>query len=605
MAKLNPGILLGTAAATLLVAACGGGDSSAPQTTGVPSPSPSPSPNPSPSPSPTPTPTPSTAGAAAAFANPDDGGIPDRAIHPMAFPTAIGYGRVTSVRSSNAVVYKINSLEDTADPNDGKITYRECAKALPVNSPYSIPAGRPRYCVFDVSGAITLQSEAWITTEKIYIAGQTSPGGIELRLGNNYNPVDSLLDTRRDGNHMIARHIRLRFAPHPNRPSDNGDPIRLNNTRYQIVDHVSSMYGTDESMDVTCSDCTVQWSIAGPNICRDAGHSSALHCKTWFTKPGNRMTIAYNLSQHGVQRGMNLSPGVRNGGVGDTGQIDVLNNVLYNFTEEGGLLSNQFGSVYVNYIGNTWFRGSYFTNRKGNYWPALYNRAVSGLPYGFDVYMKNNVTPRNRIAGQYGSTVTDNYLDSVGFLDGVDSTTVCGVTSNGLENCAIQGKDVVQGVRFALAPGLTRTFEDWMISSPMQGMRNVLAFAGADLCRDGSCRDNVDKAFIEDVRTCDTPPYLVDLPNDIRTAVAGYANLAATGGALPDRDNDGMPDAWEEQFTSTDPDKWDANDDADGDGYPNIEEYLNFVAQDHNRYRGIYDAGTGALPAYNCGRPMV
>ena len=136
-------------------------------------------------------------------------------------------------------------------------------------------------------------------------------------------------------------------------------------------------------------------------------------------------------------------------------------------------------------------------------------------------------------------------------------------------------------------------------------MRNVLAFAGADLCRDGSCRDNVDKYYIDDVRTCDSAPYLFETGFTSTVAQSGgFAKLTSTGGALPDRDNDGMPDAWEDRFANTDADVWDANDDPDGDGYPNIEEYLSSLAQDDQRYRNIYTAGKGALPAYNCGRPM-
>ncbi|MBY6128411.1 hypothetical protein KUW15_06770 [Qipengyuania aquimaris] len=503
------------------------------------------------------------------------------------------------------MVYKINSLEDTANPDDGKITYRECAKALQVNSPYSIPAGRPRYCVFDVAGSIVLQSEAWIQTPKIYIAGQTSPGGIELRLGANYDPVDSLIDTRRGGDHLIARHIRARIGEHPDRPSDNGDAVRFNGTRFQILDHVTAQYGTDESIEASCTDCTIQWSIVGPNICRDAGHSSALHCKTLFLKPGNRVTLAYNLSQHGVQRGLNVAPGVLRAPTGTVSQVDALNNVIYNFVEEGGLISNQYGSVYANYIGNVYFRGSVYTDKNGNYWPALYNNATTE-PFGFSIYMKNNVSPRNRISGQFGSTVTDFFRDAVGFFKGVVASTVCGVTSNGLQDCSRSGKNVVQDSSIVVAPGTQKTFEDWMIASPMQGMRNVLAYAGAELCRDGTCRDNIDRAFVEDVRSCDSAPYLVENPADIRTAasVGGYARISATGGAKPDRDNDGMPDEWEDLYSNTNANVWDANEDADGDGYPNIEEYLNMLAQDHLRYRDIYSSGKGALPAYNCGRPQ-
>ncbi len=538
--------------------------------------------------------------------NPDDGGIPDRAKHPYAFPTAIGFGRDTSVRSSNAVVYKINSLEDSAVPGDGKITYRECALALPVTSPYNIPGGRPRYCVFDVAGAIVLQSPVRITTEKIYIAGQSSPGGIEFRLGNNYNPVDALIDTRRGGDHMILRHIRARLGEHPGRTSINGDPIRVNTSKFQIIDHVSSMFGTDESLELSdCTNCTIQWSIIGPNICRDAGHTSALHCKTFFIKPSDKLTIAYNLTQHGEQRAINMAPGVNPVAADIRSQADVFNNVMYHFVQESGLLSDQFASPYVNYIGNVYLRGPRYSPSRPNYFLALYSGAAR-TPRGFSVYMKDNVTPRRRIAGQFGQSVSDPFRDSVGLFSGITPGQICSLNSNGTPDCSTSGLNVVQNSRISLAPGVsTPKFEPWMISTPEQAMRNVLSFAGAELCRDGSCRDNVDRLYIDDVRTCDRAPYLFE--NSWTSTVAasgGFANLSSSGAPWPDSDNDGMPDIWEVQYANTDVNVWDANEDADGDGYPNIEEYLNMLANEDARYRGIYTQGSGSLPAYNCGRPM-
>jgi hypothetical protein len=543
-------------------------------------------------------------GGASAFSNPDDGNIPDKAKHPIAFPTAIGFGRVASVRSSDAVVYKINSLEDVASPGDGKITYRECALALAVTSPYNIPAGRPRYCVFDVAGAIQLESPAWITVPKIYIAGQTSPGGIEFRLGANYNPVDSLIDTRRGGNDMILRHVRTRLGEHPTRSSDNGDSIRLNGTDRQIIDHVSTMFGTDESIEMDCTNCTIQWSIIGPNICRNAGHSSALHCKTFFLKPAGNVTIAYNLSQHGEQRGINIAPGTAPATAGTAMQADIFNNVLYHFVMETGLISNQFGSAYANYMGNVALRGPRYNPSDGNYLAALYGEATS-LPFGFKLYMKDNVTPRTRIAGMFGQTVTDPHNAAAGFYTGVTPASICGLGATGAQNCSISGLSVVQNSSYALAPATDGLqWEPWQVGTPEQAMRDVLAFSGADLCRDGSCRDNVDNQYIDDVRTCDTPPYLFVTSWASTVAQAGgYANLTVAA-AKTDSDNDGMPDEWERRFRNTNPDVWDANADTDGDGYPNIEEYLNSLAKDDLRYSGFIGSGTGSLPAYNCGRPM-
>lgn len=543
-------------------------------------------------------------GTATAFVNPDDGAIPDRAIHPLAFPTATGFGKNSSARSPNAVVYKINTREDVANPADGKISYRECALALPITNPYTIPANRPRYCVFDVAGAIILQSSAFITQPKIYIAGQTSPGGIEFRLGQNYNPVDSLIDTRRGGNHMILRHVRTRTGPHLGRKSQNGDPIRMSGTNNQILDHVSTMFGTDESLDMACTDCTVQWSIIGPNICRNAGHTSSLHCKTFFLKPATRVTIAHNLSQHGEQRGINVAAGSNPPMAGAKGQVDVVNNVLYNFIAEAGLVSNQFGNVYANYLNNVYLRGPKYNASDGNYLIGLYANA-SRYAFGFNIFSKGNVTPRTRIAGQFGSTTTDSSRNSAGYIAHVSANSVCGLSIAGVQDCSRFGLSVVQDLRYALMPGLTApSFDVARVASAQQAFRDVMTFAGANLCLYGACQDNVDAMYIDDVRTCDTAPYLFDRnwPSTVSEA-GGWAQLTQRAAKL-DSDNDGMPDEWEKKFKNTNPNLWDANDDRDGDGYPNIEEYLNALAKDHARYNNMVGKGTGTVPAYNCGRPM-
>jgi V8-like Glu-specific endopeptidase len=56
--------------------------------------------------------------------------------------------------------------------------------------------------------------------------------------------------------------------------------------------------------------------------------------------------------------------------------------------------------------------------------------------------------------------------------------------------------------------------------------------------------------------------------------VAGWPSLNTT---LPpaDTDRDGMPDAWEGMYGFDPSDACDAARDKDGDGYTNLEEYLN------------------------------
>ncbi len=80
-------------------------------------------------------------------------------------------------------------------------------------------------------------------------------------------------------------------------------------------------------------------------------------------------------------------------------------------------------------------------------------------------------------------------------------------------------------------------------------------------------RDNTDKRIINDVKN-DVARF-IDSPSD----VGGYDSYPQ-GTAEKDSDRDGMPDSFEVAY-GTDPNKYDAAGDRDGNGYSNIEEYIN------------------------------
>lgn len=61
---------------------------------------------------------------------------------------------------------------------------------------------------------------------------------------------------------------------------------------------------------------------------------------------------------------------------------------------------------------------------------------------------------------------------------------------------------------------------------------------------------------------------------DSQEAVGGWPQLKSRP-TPPDRDNDGMPDAWERGYGLDPDDGADGSEDRDGDGYTNVEEYLN------------------------------
>jgi pectate lyase len=92
----------------------------------------------------------------------------------------------------------------------------------------------------------------------------------------------------------------------------------------------------------------------------------------------------------------------------------------------------------------------------------------------------------------------------------------------------------------------------------------VLADAGATLPK----RDSVDARIVEQVRS--GGGRLIDSQDQ----VGGWPELRSEPAAA-DADNDGMPDAWEAPRGLNPSDPADTNADGDGDGYTNLEEFLN------------------------------
>ena len=90
----------------------------------------------------------------------------------------------------------------------------------------------------------------------------------------------------------------------------------------------------------------------------------------------------------------------------------------------------------------------------------------------------------------------------------------------------------------------------------------MLRLAGASMVR-----DSVDQRVVEQVRSGEG-----GLIDDVSRSVAGRE--LSSGPARPDADGDGMPDDWETE-QGLDPHNAADGNSIDGDGYTNLEEYLN------------------------------
>jgi len=106
-----------------------------------------------------------------------------------------------------------------------------------------------------------------------------------------------------------------------------------------------------------------------------------------------------------------------------------------------------------------------------------------------------------------------------------------------------------------------------LTQSATQAAELVLAQAGASLQRDA-----VDKRVVDNVRNRQGKVI------DSQQEVGGWPTLRPLPAPL-DGDHDGMPDAWEKAHGLGPNDAADRNSDRDGDGYTNLEEYLNSLCR--------------------------
>lgn len=380
----------------------------------------------------------------------------------------------------------------------------------------------PRIVVFQVGGTITLQSDLEITAPYLTIAGQTAPGGgITLR-GNPAHAVTPLQIRTHD---VVIRYIRSRPGP-STKMNDTVDALTIGNRNggvYNvIVDHCSFSWATDEVVNswYDAHHITVQWSIISEGL-HCSTHPDGCHSKGMLLggKGSNSISIHHNLFAHNHER----SPRIKTNGL-----VDVVNNVIYNSKFSGGWgPSHITGFVPVNYIGNYFKLGA--GSSAGDYYISASDPTA--------IFVRGNVTPhRSR----------------------EDMDEVTGVVRPNARRWVVPTRH--------LAPEVTTT-------SAVRAYERVLAESGANasLDCDGASllrRDAVDNRIVDEVRT--GTGGIIDDPSE----VGGWPEIVS-GAPCPDSDHDGMPDAWERRYGFNPKHLSDGTADADGDGYTNVEEYLN------------------------------
>jgi hypothetical protein len=454
----------------------------------------------------------------------------------------------------------------------------------------SVPG--PKTIVFDVAGVIWLglsntpaYDNAWDVRSRINVsanttvAGQTAPGPIIIMGGTVHCDAGNIIFR----NVMIAPGYGMRTfdePPNPPTPGDFPDTYAFDAMDIQgpntMIDHVTTLFTTDESIScnemckiLTIENCNISQAQNFPQLDAEnpgtyAGHALA-HLLT--ASGGTKVSILDNFYAHMTGRLPQVGDQVGGGGAYN----DFRNCVIYNWSGGGNSSS---GPSFDNLIGNFYLTGP------GGYGPEsrtssnIVFKANAGSPFwtGGIGYVYGNMKDTNKNGIYTDTSSADGDLSTTHLPSALDINL--GLTLSATEA-------FTNVLRHVGSQWWTRPYDFRINNASAIATNNVgdiATFINERLIHEAVTGTGNWIAWADD-------PFNPD-PNEgveWRSLLALRADPVT--GAAPlnrpanwDTDGDGMPDYWEIEHGLNPNDPSDRNGDYSGDGYSNLEKYLNEVA---------------------------
>ncbi len=431
-----------------------------------------------------------------------------------AFPGAEG-GGMYSFGGRGGRVFVVTNLGDS-----GQGSFRE-----------ALEAGGPRIVVFNVAGIIRLKEKIRIRAPYITIDGGSAPGDGVCIAGDTVE-----LETH----DVVIRNMRFRRGE--SWVGDRNDSCGGNPIGNIMIDHVSASWGLDENMSMyrhmyQPPDGSKELKLPTVNITiQNSIFSEALD--TYNHSFGSTIG-GYNSTFHHNLWASNTG---RNPSVGMIFDFTFVNNVIFNWrhrTVDGG----DHRSFYT--IINNYFKPGPITPLDE---PISYRllkpearRAKPPVDDYGQAYVAGNIVEGNE-------TVTaDNWNGGVQIESIAEESTILP---------KVRAEKPYPHAHLTIQPAA-------------EAYELVLAGSGAIRPK----RDAVDERIVEMVRSGQvTYKEGKGIITDIEQ-VGGYPEYF--GEPYADADGDGMPNAWETKYGLNPYSSLDAAGDLNGDGYTNIEDFLN------------------------------
>ncbi len=429
----------------------------------------------------------------------------------LAFPGAEGGGRYTS-GGRKGEVFIVTTLEDNG--NDKEPIPGSLRDAVSQDD---------RFIVFDVAGVIDLQSTLNLRKRKnITIAGQSAPGDGITIAGFETNMSDS--------ENVIIRHLRFRPGVKNVLSSDSMDAIWGRSMRNVMIDHLSTSWGTDETMSLyRAENMTVQWSLISESLTM-SGHTKGRH-GYGAIMGGVNTTYHHNLLSTHTSRMPRFGGGTVEADDNDhVGTFDFRNNAIYNWG-----FNNTYGGgrANSNMVNNYLKAGPGTREEVAN---QIINAGEKDKPGNF--YVNGNVLEGNP------EVSADNSL---------------GITYGG-------GAKEFTNFSEVEFPMDGTTPEALQTTSAEVAYAEVLEKAGATAPKqdavDGRLKKEVEQGKGRFVNN--------------EAEVGGYPVEEIHRDKTEDADRDGLPDSWEEA-NHLDPTNPEDSMEITDEGYTYLEEYLNEI----------------------------
>ncbi len=453
------------------------------------------------------------------------------------FPGAEG-GGMFSFGGRGGKVITVTNLNDR-----GPGSFREACET-----------GGARIVVFNVSGIIRLKTPIIVRAPYITIAGQTAPGDGVCIAGESFwvNTHD-----------VVVRHMRFRRGE--TNVGRRDDAFGGNPVGNIMIDHCSCTWGLDENISFyrhMFSPGADYKDLKLPTVNVTIQNTISAKALDTYNHAFGSTLGGENCS---FMRNLWASNAGRNPSIGWNGIFNFVNNVTYNWVHrsvDGGDYTALYNMI------NNYFKPGPLTPKNTPVGHRILKPESGRSKLGY--YVFGRVHASGNIMEGYDAITKDNWA---GGIQVQEQANTDGYTENMKWNEPFP------------MPHLT-------IMPAKDAYKYVLKNVGATI----PSRDIVDERIIEEVET--GKPYYVEgldpnsfyqfehrrLPNDSYkqgiitdiSQVGGYPEYKGT--PYVDTDGDGMPDAWEKANGLNPNDPSDAVKDCTGDGYTNIEKYINGIS---------------------------